>query len=96
MGEGRLKSVATDSHRLAYRETMIDQHIDRSCIVPYQAIGELIKLWDGKTDAVEVAMNEHHIHCRLGETSLYSRLIDGKYPNVSGLIWSSSIVVWAT
>lgn len=86
MGEGRLTSVATDSHRLAYRETKIDQHIDRACIVPYQAIGELIKLWDGKTEVVEVAMNEHHIHCRLGETSLYSRLIDGKYPNVSGLI----------
>ncbi len=82
--EGKLIASATNSFRLAKKETSIDSqiHFDISILsknlkqfIPAGVTGDL-KIW--VTDAKIVTQSEG--------TTVVSKLIDGTYPNVSGLI----------
>ncbi|ACK93303.1 DNA polymerase III subunit beta [Bacillus thuringiensis] len=78
--------AATDSHRLAIRETRLSSDVKANCIVPSATISELLKLMNSNSEFVYIYLSESHIIFTLGTTTLYSRLIEGKYPNISNLI----------
>ncbi|HDR7454756.1 DNA polymerase III subunit beta [Bacillus cereus] len=78
--------AATDSHRLAIRETRLSSDVKVNCIVPSATINELLKLMNSNSKFVYIYLSESHIIFTLGTTTLYSRLIEGKYPNISNLI----------
>ncbi|HDR4904942.1 TPA: DNA polymerase III subunit beta [Bacillus cereus] len=78
--------AATDSHRLAIRETRLSSDVKANCIVPSATINELLKLMNSNSEFVYIYLSESHIIFTLGTTTLYSRLIEGKYPNISNLI----------
>ncbi|EJP90690.1 DNA polymerase III subunit beta [Bacillus cereus] len=78
--------AATDSHRLAIRETRLSSDVKANCIVPSATISELLKLMNSNSEFVYIYLSESHIIFTLGTTILYSRLIEGKYPNISNLI----------
>ncbi|WP_234574471.1 DNA polymerase III subunit beta [Bacillus cereus] len=78
--------AATDSHRLAIRETRLSSDVKANCIVPSATINELLKLMNSNSKFVYIYLSESHIIFTLGTTTLYSRLIEGKYPNISNLI----------
>ncbi|PFE97808.1 DNA polymerase III subunit beta [Bacillus thuringiensis] len=78
--------AATDSHRLAIRETRLSSDVKANCIVPSATISELLKLMNNNSEFVYIYLSESHIIFTLGTTTLYSRLIEGKYPNISNLI----------
>lgn len=82
----KLICAATDSHRLAIRETIISTEVKASCIVPSATISELLKLMNSNPEFVYIYLSESHIIFTFGTTTLYSRLIEGKYPNISSLI----------
>ncbi|MGE7881761.1 DNA polymerase III subunit beta [Bacillus sp. NPDC094077] len=82
----KLICAATDSHRLAIRETLISSDAKANCIVPSATISELLKLMNSNSEYVYIYLSESHIIFTFGTTTLYSRLIEGKYPNISGLI----------
>lgn len=82
----KLICAATDSHRLAIRETIISTEVKASCIVPSATISELLKLMNSNSEFVYIYLSESHIIFTFGTTTLYSRLIEGKYPNISSLI----------
>lgn len=86
LDHNKLICVATDSHRLAIRETMISTDVKASCIVPSATISELLKLMTSNSEFVYIYLSESHIIFTFGTTTLYSRLIEGKYPNISSLI----------
>ncbi|KAA6448463.1 DNA polymerase III subunit beta [Bacillus cereus] len=86
LDHNKLICVATDSHRLAIRETMISTDVKASCIVPSATISELLKLMSSNSEFVYIYLSESHIIFTFGTTTLYSRLIEGKYPNISSLI----------
>ncbi|MED0939705.1 DNA polymerase III subunit beta [Bacillus mobilis] len=86
LDHNKLISVATDSHRLAIRETMISTDVKASCIVPSATISELLKLMSSNSEFVYIYLSESHIIFTFGTTTLYSRLIEGKYPNISSLV----------
>ncbi|MEK4468836.1 MULTISPECIES: DNA polymerase III subunit beta [Bacillus] len=86
----KLICAATDSHRLALREIPISSHAKLNCIVPSSTISELLKLMSSNSNLVYIYLSESHIIFKFGTITLYSRLIEGKYPNISGLIPNES------
>ena len=86
----KLICAATDSHRLALREIPISSHAKLNCIVPSSTISELLKLMNSNSNLVYIYLSESHIIFKFGTITLYSRLIEGKYPNISGLIPNES------
>ncbi|EOO74341.1 MULTISPECIES: DNA polymerase III subunit beta [Bacillus cereus group] len=86
----KLICAATDSHRLALREILISSHAKANCIVPSSTISELLKLMNNNSNLVYIYLSESHIIFKFGTITLYSRLIEGKYPNISGLIPNES------
>ena len=89
----KLICAATDSHRLALREIPISSHAKLNCIVPSSTISELLKLMNSNSNLVYIYLSESHIIFKFGTIILYSRLIEGKYPNISSLIPNESQTV---
>ncbi|SCC30846.1 DNA polymerase III subunit beta [Bacillus mycoides] len=89
----KLICAATDSHRLALREITISSHAKLNCVVPSSTISELLKLMNSNSNLVYIYLSESHIIFKFGTITLYSRLIEGKYPNISVLIPNESQTV---
>ncbi|MEK7016359.1 DNA polymerase III subunit beta [Bacillus sp. FSL R9-9410] len=89
----KLICAATDSHRLALREIPISSHAKLNCIVPSSTISELLKLMNSNSNLVYIYLSESHIIFKFSTITLYSRLIEGKYPNIFGLIPNESQTV---
>jgi len=88
-----LKMVATDSYRLAVKETKLDHALDTEvqAIVPVKALGEVTRLASalGPGD-IEVAVGENQVVFKLsdpaGDVWIASRLIEGQFPNYKQLL----------
>ena len=84
--EGKIRSVATDGHRLATSESRIDNAMELQVIIPRKAILELGKLLSGSTREVLVDVSSNHIRFSIGSTVFTSKLIDGKFPDYKRVI----------
>lgn len=85
-GEGKLVMAATDSYRLAVKETGIEGTVpDLEAIVPARALSELARIAAGQ-DTVELGVHENHVVFRSGDVLLTTRRIDGQFPDYRQLI----------
>ncbi|WP_394138634.1 DNA polymerase III subunit beta [Cytobacillus oceanisediminis] len=84
--ENRFSCAATNSHRLALRETEIDCNITGSFIVPGSSLNQLAKLMNHEAGVIHIFLTDSYIVFKAETILLYSRLIEGRYPDVSGLI----------
>jgi len=88
-----LKMVATDSYRLAVKETRLDRSLEAEvqAIVPVRALGEVARLASalGQGD-LEIAIGENQALFKLsdpaGDIWIASRLIEGQFPNYKQLL----------
>jgi DNA polymerase-3 subunit beta len=84
-----LRMVATDSYRLAVKETKLESALsgDLEVNVPVRALQELTRIAaaDG-VDAIEVTAKENQVVFRAGDVVLSSRLIEGRFPNYKQLL----------
>ncbi len=79
--------AATDSHRLAFLETKILSPSNGSFIVPGPSLKELLKLLAHLEESkVQIFSSESYLVFKTKSIMLCSRLIEGKYPDVTGLI----------
>jgi len=78
----RMAMIATNGHRLAKMEILIDSNSGPShdLIVPPKALEQVRRLFPAEED-LEIARGENHIGFRSPFTSVFSRLIEGPYPN---------------
>ncbi|HZG35776.1 MAG TPA: DNA polymerase III subunit beta [Gaiellaceae bacterium] len=82
---GRLVMVATDSYRLAVKETQLDSAApELEAIIPARALQELSRLAGG--DTVELGVHENHVVFGTGGAWLTTRRIDGQFPNYRQLL----------
>jgi DNA polymerase III subunit beta len=88
---GTLTMAATDSYRLAVKETQLSGSVpDLEAIVPSRALQELARIASG--DAVEVGVHENQVVFGTGSdgggggTWLTTRRIDGQFPNYRQLL----------
>ena len=81
----RMRMVATNGHRLAKMDVPATGGSTADLIVPPKALEQVRKLFAPDAQ-VEIAKSENHIGFRAGGTLVYSRLIEGPYPNYEQVI----------
>ncbi|MCH1624366.1 DNA polymerase III subunit beta [Fredinandcohnia quinoae] len=84
--ENKLTCAATNSHRLALSEITIESNVNGSVIIPSSALHELLKLMNPNQGEIEIYISTSYIVFKSSSMTLFSRLIEGNYPNVVGLI----------
>ena len=83
---GKLVMAATDSYRLAVKETELDGAApDLKAIVPSRALQELARIATSG-DSVEVGVHENQVLFSLDGIWLTTRRIDGQFPNYRQLL----------
>jgi DNA polymerase-3 subunit beta len=82
----RLIMAATDSYRLAVKETELEAAgVDLDAIIPARALQELARLAAG-VDEIRLGVHENHVIFAAGDVWLTSRRIDGQFPNYKQLL----------
>ncbi len=84
----KLRTVATDGHRLALSEVDApkgSEDLD-GVIVPRKAVGEVRRLIDSEDGDVTVSVSDTKIVFRAGRAQLTSKLIDGSFPDYARVI----------
>lgn len=84
---GRMRMVATNGHRLAKIETPTPDGQGRSedLIIPPKALEQLRRLFPAEEE-LEIARGDNHLGFRSPLTAVYTRLIEGPYPNYEQVI----------
>ncbi|HZQ89836.1 MAG TPA: DNA polymerase III subunit beta [Gaiellaceae bacterium] len=85
-GDGKLVMAATDSYRLAVKETALRSTApDLEAIVPGRALQELSRI-AGSGDEVEIGVQENQVLFSADGVWLTTRRIDGQFPNYRQLL----------
>jgi DNA polymerase III subunit beta len=86
----RIKCAATNSHRLAVRENCIETDIEGSYIMPRGSVKEFIRLFNDSEELITVYVSENYLGFKALNLAMYTRLIEGNYPDVNSLIPANS------
>ena len=82
----RLIMAATDSYRLSFKETELEQAgLDLEAIIPARALAELSRIAAG-TESVQLGVTDNTVIFGTGDTWLTTRRIDGQFPDVGRLL----------
>jgi DNA polymerase-3 subunit beta len=82
----KLVMAATDSYRLAVKETTLDSPApDLEAIVPSRALQELARI-PGDGDEITLGVQENQVLFSVGGVWLTTRRIDGQFPNYRQLL----------
>ena len=85
-GDGHLRAVATDGHRLALCRAALDGKQDeQQVIVPRKGVLELQRLMTGDGD-LNIELGANHIRIQLDGIRFTSKLIDGRFPEYERVI----------
>ncbi len=84
----KIRTVATDGHRLAFAEKDIDNDINdiRQVILPRKGVLELQRLLSDSDDPVKLVLANNHMQVEVGNTRFTSKLIDGRFPDYHRVI----------
>jgi DNA polymerase-3 subunit beta len=82
---GKLIMAATDSYRLSYKETAIDENVpELEAIVPARALEEVRRLATG-AETLELGVQENQVLFGIDGTWLTTRRIEGQFPKFDEL-----------
>ncbi len=82
----KLVMAATDSYRLAVKETALGSAApDLEAIIPSRALQELARI-AGDVDEIGIGVQENQVIFSAGDVWLASRRIDGQFPNIRQLL----------
>jgi len=85
----KIKTVATDGHRLAKTECLLKSRSTETeiqAIVPRKAITELNHIIEEGDNEISVSFNPNHIRVELDSVIFTSKLIDGRFPDYEKVI----------
>jgi DNA polymerase-3 subunit beta len=83
---GKLVMAATDSYRLAVKETdLAGSTQELEAIIPARALTELARI-AGDATQLELGVQENQVAFRTDDAMLTTRRIDGQFPNVKQLL----------
>ena len=86
MREDHMRMVATNGHRLAKMDVPVSGgSASADLIIPPKALEQIRKLF-GPADEIDVARSDNHLGFRSGSTLIFTRLIEGPYPNYDQVI----------
>ena len=82
----RMRMVATNGHRLARMDVPLQGSSGQAdLIVPPKALEQIRRLF-GPDETIEIARTENHLGFRSAGTQIFTRLIEGPYPNYEQVI----------
>src|SRR6478735_8436298 len=82
---GKIVMAATDSYRLAVKETPVDATLpELEAIIPARALQELARI--ASSDEIQLGLLENHVVFGADGTWLTTRRIDGQFPNYRQLL----------
>lgn len=81
-GQGLLRMVGTDGHRLAYAQVPFQGELGmpEQRLLPRKAMAELRKLCEDDAAELELSFGENAILASLPDVRFFFRLIDGRFP----------------
>jgi len=89
LSDNRVRTVATDGHRLAMSSQAVDQlgvAERRQVIVPRKGILELNRLMSDTEESVEISLGANHLRARTAAFTFSSKLVDGKFPDYERVV----------
>lgn len=92
INDGKLKAVATDSHRLSQRiiPVIVPEDLEFQIVIPGNSLLELSKILTDDIEEVSVVLADNQILFITEDTLFYSRLLEGNYPQTNQLIPTDS------
>jgi DNA polymerase-3 subunit beta len=92
LGEGFVRMVATDAHRLSFTQYPFEgyQGEPSEILIPRKTVAELRSLIDDRLDSVILGHTESHLFFKVGERILDSRKLEGQFPNYEKVIPSGN------
>lgn len=83
-----IRAVATDGHRLAMSELVVETGVkdEQQIILPRKAVLELARLLDGGDAEVKLGIGGGQIQFQLMNLRITSKLIDGRFPDYERVI----------
>ena len=82
----RMRMVATNGHRLAKMDVPVTGgSTTADLIVPPKALEQIRRLFPGDED-LQIARSDNHLGFRTATTQVFTRLIEGPYPNYEQVI----------
>jgi DNA polymerase-3 subunit beta len=82
----RMRMVATNGHRLARMDVPVEGGAeDADLIVPPKALEQIRRVFNSEQE-IEIAKSENHLGFRSATTQIFTRLIEGPYPNYEQVI----------
>jgi len=82
---GKIVMAATDSYRLAVKETAVEATLpELEAIIPARALQELARI--ASSDEIQLGLLENHVVFGADGTWLTTRRIDGQFPNYRQLL----------
>lgn len=90
-GDGTIKLIASDTHRLAYYTYNLEQQEIEPLkfVIPVRTVNELLRFLDDSQEIINIALSENNVIFYKDNLILLSRLIEGQYPNYETVIPSS-------
>lgn len=85
---GALRAVASDGHRLAYSEQLLESPVStqRQVIIPRKGVLELHRLLGDWSGNVELSLGGNTLRAVMGDTVFSVKLVDAKYPDYRRVI----------
>ena len=82
ISEYKIRSVATDGHRLALSESQIETDFDTpiQIIIPRKAVLELSRLLTDQNDLIKLEISNNYLKVLLKNAVFTTKLIDGRFP----------------
>lgn len=91
LGDNRLRTVATDGHRLAMCDAEVPGLTDKAqVILPRKGVMELGRMLGDTAGDVQVSVGKNHVRIIAGEITFTSKLVDGKFPEYDRVVPKNS------
>ena len=83
-----VRVVATDGHRLAYCQALVEgaQLARQEVILPRKTVLELQRLLADSDEPVQLDVSGNQVRVRFGEVEMVSKLVEGKFPDFQRVI----------
>jgi DNA polymerase-3 subunit beta len=84
----KLRAVATDGHRMAISEIVLDStpKSEKQVIIPRKGIQEILRLLEDSDEPIQLQIGVNHIRAKTTNFTFTSKLIDGRYPDYTKVV----------
>lgn len=86
IGNSIISFVALDGYRLALKKLPTDSPLEAKMIIPGRSLNELNKILDDTEDLIKISISPSHTIFNIGDTIVYSRLLEGQFFNYKDII----------